>query len=67
MIYAERESQKPIVIGRGGQMLKQVGTLARQDIEKMLRAARGLHLFVRVQEHWRNDPRTLDDLGIQEK
>jgi GTP-binding protein Era len=67
MIYVERESQKPIVIGRGGQMLKQVGTLARQDIEKMLGRHVRLHLFVRVQEHWRNDPRTLDDLGIQEK
>jgi GTPase len=67
MIYVERDSQKPIVIGRGGQMLKQVGTLARQDIEKMLGRHVRLHLFVRVQEHWRNDPRTLDDLGIQEK
>ncbi len=67
MIYVEKDSQKPIVIGRGGQMLKQVGTLARRDIEKLLGRHVRLHLFVRVQEHWRNDPRTLDELGIQEK
>jgi GTP-binding protein Era len=47
-------------------MLKKVGTLARRDIEKLLDRHVRLHLFVRVQEHWRNDPRTLDELGIQE-
>ena len=67
MIYVERESQKPMIIGRGGQMLKQIGTRARHDIEKMLDRHVRLHLFVRVQEHWRNDPRTLDELGIEEK
>ena len=67
MIYVEKESQKPMVIGRAGQMLKRVGSLARQDIEKMLGRHVRLNLFVRVQEHWRNDPRTLDELGIQEK
>ncbi len=67
MIYVERESQKPIIIGRGGQMLKEVGTKARRDIEKLLGRHVRLHLFVRVQEHWRNDPRTLDELGIDEK
>jgi GTP-binding protein Era len=67
VIYVERESQKPIIIGRGGQMLKEIGTKARSDIEKMLDRHVRLHLFVRVQEHWRNDPRTLDELGIEEK
>jgi GTPase len=67
VIYVERESQKPIVIGRGGQMLKQIGTRARRDIEKLLDRHVRLHLFVRVQEHWRNDPRTLDELGIEER
>jgi GTP-binding protein Era len=66
MIYVERESQKPIIIGRGGQMLKQIGTRARREIEKLLDRHVRLHLFVRVQEHWRNDPRTLDELGIEE-
>jgi GTP-binding protein Era len=66
LIYVERESQKPIIIGKGGQMLKEVGAVARREIEKLLGRHVRLHLFVRVQEHWRNDPRTLDDLGIEE-
>jgi GTPase len=67
VIYVERESQKPIIIGRGGQMLKEIGTRARRDIEKMLDRHVRLTLFVRVQEHWRDDPRTLDELGIEER
>ncbi|MFN0109851.1 MAG: GTPase Era [Blastocatellia bacterium] len=67
VIYVERESQKPIVIGRGGQMLKQIGIRARRDIEQLLDRHVRLNLFVRVQGNWRNDPRTLDELGIQER
>jgi len=67
VIYVERESQKPIVIGKGGQTLKQIGMKARSDIENLLGRHVRLHLFVRVQEHWRDDPRTLDELGIEER
>ena len=67
VIYVERESQKPIIIGRGGQMLKQIGMRARRDIEKLLDRHVRLNLFVRVQGNWRNDPRTLDELGIEER
>ncbi|MBS1791566.1 MAG: GTPase Era [Acidobacteria bacterium] len=67
VIYVERESQKPIIIGRGGQMLKQIGMRARKDIEKLLDRHVRLNLFVRVQGNWRNDPRTLDELGIEER
>jgi GTP-binding protein Era len=67
VIYVERESQKPIIIGRQGGMLKEVGTRARRSIEQLLDRHVRLHLFVRVQEHWRNDPRLLDELGIEEK
>ena len=66
VIYVERDSQKPIIIGRGGQMLKQIGTRARQDIEKLLGRHVRLNLFVRVQGEWRNDLRLLDELGIQD-
>jgi GTP-binding protein Era len=66
VIYVERESQKPIIIGRGGQMLKKIGIRARRDIEKLLDRHVRLNLFVRVQGDWRNDPRTLDELGIEE-
>ncbi|HMX28893.1 MAG TPA: KH domain-containing protein, partial [Blastocatellia bacterium] len=67
VIYVERDSQKPIIIGKGGQMLKVIGTKARRDIEKMLGRHVRLNLFVRVQEQWRDDPRLLDELGIQER
>jgi len=67
VIYVERESQKPIIIGKGGQTLKQIGMKARRDIENLLGRHVRLHLFVRVQEHWRDDPRTLDELGIEER
>jgi GTP-binding protein Era len=66
VIYVERASQKPIVIGRGGQLLKQIGQRARRDIEKLLGRHVRLNLFVRVQEEWRNDLRLLDELGIHE-
>ncbi|MBS1810207.1 MAG: GTPase Era [Acidobacteria bacterium] len=65
VIYVERESQKPIIIGRRGQMLKEIGTRARHDIEKMLGRHVRLNLFVRVQKEWRDDPHTLDELGIE--
>lgn len=67
VIYVERDSQKPIIIGRGGAMLKEIGTRARRKIERLLDRHVRLNLFVRVQEDWRNDPRLLDELGIQEK
>jgi GTP-binding protein Era len=67
VIYVERDSQKPIIIGRGGQMLKEIGARARHDIEKMLGRHVRLHLFVRVQKQWRDDPRTLDELGIEQR
>ena len=48
-------------------MLKQIGMRARHDIEKLLDRHVRLNLFVRVQGNWRNDPRTLDELGIEER
>ncbi len=67
VVYVERDSQKPIIIGRGGQMLKEIGTRARHDIEKLIGRHVRLHLFVRVQKEWRNDPHLLDELGIEER
>jgi GTP-binding protein Era len=65
VIYVERASHRAIVIGRGGQRLKQIGTEARADIEKLLGRHVYLELFVKVRERWRDDERTLDELGIQ--
>jgi GTP-binding protein Era len=64
VIYVERASHRKIIIGRGGARLKEVGTAARADIEKLLGRHVFLSLFVKVREHWRNDERALDELGI---
>ncbi len=65
LIYVERPSHRAIVIGRGGARLKEIGTNARRDIEKLLGRHVYLELFVKVREHWRDDERTLNELGIQ--
>jgi GTPase len=59
-IYVERAGQKPIVIGAGGAVLKKIGTLARQEIEKMLGTKVFLDLFVKVQKGWRENPEFLN-------
>jgi GTP-binding protein Era len=62
-VVVERDSQKGIVIGKRGQMLKTVGTEARKDLEKILGRKVFLKLFVRVVPLWSNSPRALDELG----
>ena len=63
-ILVERESQKPIVIGKGGQLLKEVGSAARLDLEKFFGKKIFLELRVRVQKSWRDDEDTLERLGF---
>ena len=65
VIYVERPSHRPIILGRGGARIKQIGTEARADIERLLGRHVFLKLFVKVREHWRNDERALDELGIR--
>lgn len=62
-IHLERDSQKGIVIGNKGVMLKQIGTAARQEIERMLGVKVFLKLFVRVEKNWTKDPRALSRFG----
>ncbi len=62
-VYVERESHKPIVIGRGGQMLKQIGSQARQEIEKLLERPIYLELHVKVRKDWRKDEREVRRMG----
>ena len=62
-ILAEREGQKGIVVGRGGQMIKQVGIEARRDIERLLNCKVFLDLTVRVSSAWRRDERQIRRLG----
>ena len=63
-IFVETESQKPIVIGRGGEMIKRIGTEARLDLEALFETKVFLDLRVKVNPDWRNNERTLDDIGV---
>jgi GTP-binding protein Era len=64
VIYVERPSHRTIIIGKGGARLKRIGTAARGEIERLLGRHIFLGLHVKVRERWRNDERTLDELGI---
>jgi GTP-binding protein Era len=66
VIFVERQSQKPIVIGKGGDKLKKVGTESRLEMEAFLGRKVFLELFVKVKENWRNDPRILKGLGYDQ-
>lgn len=63
VIHVEKDSQKGIIIGKGGEKLKQIGQEARQDIERLLNAKVFLSLMVRVQKNWSDDTRALRKLG----
>jgi GTPase len=66
-ILVERESQKPIVVGRGGAMIKQIGTAARAELIAHFGSKVYLDLHVKVKSEWRNDDRVLDELGLQNR
>lgn len=61
-IYCEREGQKAILIGKGGAMLKRIGTSARKQIERILGTKVFLELFVKVRNNWRSSEAVLDEL-----
>ena len=63
-IYVETESQKPIIIGRGGSMIKKIGTEARIEMEEFFQTKVYLDLRVKVDPDWRNNDRTLDEIGV---
>jgi GTP-binding protein Era len=63
-VLVERQSQKGIIIGKGGSMLKAVGTAARRQIEEFLGTKIFLGLFVKVRERWREDAEILDEMGL---
>ena len=65
VIYVERDSQKGIIIGKGGKMLKQVGIAARKDIETFFEKKVFLELFVKVEKDWRNKESKLKNFGYQ--
>ncbi len=65
-IYVERDSQKGIVIGKGGKKLKEVGKRARRDIEMLLGSKVYLELWVKVQRDWRNKVNFIRQIGYVE-
>jgi GTP-binding protein Era len=63
-ILVDRESQKPIVVGKGGAMIKEIGTAARHELERSFGAKVYLDLHVKVKRNWRDDERVLDEIDI---
>jgi GTP-binding protein Era len=64
-ILVDRESQRPIVVGARGEMIKRIGTEARRDLETLLDGPVFLDLHVKVRADWRDDERLLDELGLR--
>ena len=64
-IYCERQSHKGIIIGKGGEKLKSIGSRARQDIERFLDAKVYLELWVKVKEDWRNKEQFMNTIGFE--
>lgn len=67
VIISEKESHKGMIIGKGGERLKQIGTMARGDMEDLLQAKVNLQCFVKVKEDWRNRERVISDLGMYDE
>jgi GTP-binding protein Era len=67
VIYVERESQKGIILGQGGKMIKSLGIQARKDIEDFIGKRCYLSLFVKVKENWRNNLNDLKQFGYEDK
>jgi GTPase len=63
-IVVDRESQKPIIVGRGGEMVKKIGTAAREELERFFGTKVYLDLHVRVKAEWREDDLVLQQLGL---
>lgn len=67
VIYVERDSQKGIIIGKQGAMLREIGKLARQDMERLLGSKIFLELWVKVKKDWRNREAVLKSLGFRQE
>ncbi|MGN1119055.1 MAG: KH domain-containing protein, partial [Oscillospiraceae bacterium] len=67
VIVCEKDSHKGMIIGKGGERLKQIGTMARKDMEELLGAKVGLKIFVKVKEDWRNRERFIMDMGFADE
>jgi GTP-binding protein Era len=65
VIFVERENQRKIVLGKGGQVIKEIGSLAREELSAMLDRKVHLFLFVKVRENWATDPERLRAMGLE--
>lgn len=65
VIYCEKDSHKGVIIGKGGTMLKRVGTLSRHDIEEFFGCKVSMKLWVKVKENWRNSNFLIDNFGLK--
>jgi GTP-binding protein Era len=63
-IHADRESHKPILIGKKGSMLKEIGKQAREELESLLGCRLFLELFVKIDKGWSQDPHALTEFGL---
>lgn len=66
-IYCEKESHKGIIVGKGGEMLKRIGTYAREDLEEFFGVKVYLNLWVKVKENWRDSDFNLNNFGFNPK
>lgn len=66
-LYCEKANHKGILIGKGGEMLKKIGSAARQDLEKFFGCKVNLQLWVKVKEDWRQRPETLQGMGFSQR
>lgn len=67
VIICEKDSHKGMIIGKGGEKLKTIGSLARKDMEELLDAQVNLQCFVKVKEDWRNRERFISDMGLADE
>jgi GTP-binding protein Era len=63
-LYVQRESQRRIVLGKGGQMIKSLGAEARRELEHLLERRVHLFLYVKVRENWQDDPERYRAIGL---
>ena len=63
-VYVQRDSQKAIVLGKGGGMIRRIGEAARKELEAILEARIHLFLFVKVRENWQDDPNRYGEMGL---
>lgn len=63
-LYCEKDSHKAIILGKNGEMIKKISTLARKSVEKIVGEQVNLQVFVKVKANWRNDIKAITEFGL---